>query len=138
MTSDATSLLTGPDAELYREADRLLRTRRVEGSHTVAAAVRTAAGNIYTALDLRSRKSAICGEPSAISAAHSAGDLELESIIAVCFNQDRSRTVPISPCGSCRELIHYHQPECRIIFQYDDTIVDVRAEELFRYPVIQT
>ena len=138
MIPDVTSILTGLDAQLYREADSLLRTRRVEGRHTVAAAVRTATGNIYTALDLRSRKTPICGEPCAISAAHSADDLQLEAIIAVCFNQDRTLTVPISPCGSCRELICYHQPECRVIFQYDGTIIDVRAEELFRFSIIQT
>jgi cytidine deaminase len=129
--------MTGLDAELYRVADTLLRARRVEGRHTVAAAARTATGNIYAALDLRSRKSAVCGEPCAISAAHSAGDLELNSIVAVCFNRERSLTIPISPCGSCRELINYHQPGCRVIFQYDGAIVNVRAEELFRYPIIQ-
>jgi cytidine deaminase len=109
----------------------------VNGKHSVGAAVRTASGNIYLGLDLRSRKSAICAEPGAISAAHSAGDYQLESIIAVCVTRDGSVTVPISPCGACRELINFHQPECRIIFQYDGAIVVERAEELFRFPVIQ-
>jgi cytidine deaminase len=138
MDLDPIRSLSVQDAELYNRASNLLRVRGLKGQHSVAAAVRTGAGNIYVSLDLLSRKSAICGEPGAISAAHSAGDYDLESIIAVCFSQDRSRIISISPCGSCRELINYHQPDCRVLFEYDDVMVETKASELFRFPSIQS
>ena len=125
------------DMELYNCASTVLRKFGVEGRHSVGAAVRTRSGKLYAALDLRSRKSAICAEPGAISAAHSAGDYDIEAIIDVCRSRDGSRLIPISPCGSCRELIHYHQPECRVLFEYDGSVVNVKAAELFRFPLIQ-
>jgi cytidine deaminase len=138
MDLDPIKSLSAQDTELYNRASDLLRVRGLKGQHSVAAAVRTVAGSIYASLDLLSRKTAICGEPGAISAAHSAGDYNLESIIAVCFSHDHSRIISISPCGSCRELINYHQPDCRVLFEYDNVMVETKASELFRFPSIQS
>jgi cytidine deaminase len=124
------------DAELVEHASRLLQERGVPGRHSVAAAVRATNGRIHSALDLRSRKSAICAEPSAISAAHSAGDYDLEAIVAICHYGEPSRLLAISPCGACRELLHFHQPGIRVLFEASGRLVAVSAADLFEYPTI--
>ena len=123
------------DVELFRLAAELLRDRGRPGKHSVAAAVR-AGSSVYLGLDLMSRKSPICAEPAAISAANSAGDYDLDAIVAVCFRGELSAPVSISPCGACRELVSFHAPECRVLFEYEGRLVDVKARELFPYPVI--
>ena len=122
------------DLELFESAREVLRVRGRSDKNSVGAAVRTDKG-IFIGLDLRSRKSAICAEPGAISAAYSAGGFLLESIVAVCRRGDEE-IVAISPCGACRELLNFHAPDCRALFQYEDSWVDLEARELFRYPII--
>lgn len=134
-TSHLVSSLPTKDAELFECARGVLRDKGRHGKNSVGAAVRTSNG-IYIGLDLMSRKSAICAEPGAISAAQSAGNYELEAIIAVCFRGDISEYRAISPCGACRELMNFHAPECRVLFEYEKSWVDITAKELFRYPVI--
>ncbi len=121
------------DLELFERAREVLRVRGRSDKNSVGAAVRTDKG-IFIGLDLKSRKSAICAEPGVISAAYSAGGYLLESIIAVCKRDED--IFAISPCGACRELLNFHAPECRVVFGYEDSWVDLRAKELFRYPII--
>lgn len=129
------SSLDPADVELFERARDVLHEKGRRGKNSVGAAVRTENG-IYASLDLMSRKSAICAEPGAISAAQSAGDYALKAIIAVCLRRDISQYLAISPCGACRELISFHAPDCRVIFEYEGSLVDVAAKDLFRYPVI--
>lgn len=138
MDHEPTESLSPYDAELYTQASEVLRRHGRPGKHSVGAALRTGAGTVYRSLDLQSRKSAICAEPGAIAAAHSDGEYELEAIIAVCFSENRDGTVAISPCGSCRELVNYHAPGCRMVFEYDEEVVVVEARDLFRFPLIQS
>src|SRR6266849_6245882 len=121
------------DLELFERAREVLRVRGRSDKNSVGAAVRTDKG-IFIGLDLKSRKSAICAEPGAISAAYSAGGYLLESIIAVCKRDEE--IFAISPCGACRELLNFHAPDCRVVFGYEDSWVDLKAKELFRYPII--
>jgi cytidine deaminase len=125
-----------PDhAELFERASEVLSVRGQPGKNSVGAAVRTDKG-IYVGLDLMSRKSAICAEPGAISAAYSAGSYSIQSIIAVCLRTDVSRIVSISPCGACRELLNFHAPDCQVLFEYGGSWIEIKAGDLFRYPVI--
>jgi len=123
------------DIELFEKArDVLNRYGRLD-KNSVGAAVRTDKG-IFIGLDLKSRMTPICAEPGAISAAYSGGAVNLESIVAVCMRGGASNIVAISPCGACRELINFHAPDCRVLFQYEEAWIDVQARELFKYPVI--
>ncbi len=123
------------DIELFEKArDVLNRYGRLD-KNSVGAAVRTEKG-IFIGLDLKSRMTPICAEPGAISAAYSGGAVNLESIVAVCMRGSASNIVAISPCGACRELINFHAPDCRVLFQYEETWIDAQARELFKYPVI--
>jgi cytidine deaminase len=123
------------DMELFERASDVLNRCGKPDKNSVGSAVRTDKG-IFTGLDLKSRKTPICAEPCAISAAYSGGAVNLESIIAVCMRGDASNIVAISPCGACRELINFHAPDCRVLFQYEKSWIDVQARQLFRYPII--
>ena len=129
------SSLSPEDTELFNCARDVLHGSGREGRNSVGAAVRTS-GGIYVGLDLMSRKSPICAEPGAISAAQSAGSYTLEAIIAVCLRTDISEYLAISPCGACRELINFHAPNCRVIFEYEGSWINAPAKELFQYPMI--
>lgn len=133
--NDPLAALSPADRELVGHAVDLLRTRGRAGYHSVAAAVR-AGDRLFAGLDLASRKSSVCAEPAAISAAHSAGSYALDAIVAVCLREDISSFASISPCGACRELISYQAPDCRVLFEYEGSLIDERARDLFRYPLI--
>ncbi|MCG5433321.1 hypothetical protein LV457_13645 [Mycobacterium sp. MYCO198283] len=124
------------DRALLDAANALLRRRRRPGLHSVAAAVRTAGGNTYVALDVRSRKSPVCAEPCAVSAAHSAGDYDIERIAAVVLAGDDGQPAVIAPCGACRELLHFHAPRAEVLVQDGAQLARVPIAELFRYPDI--
>lgn len=83
--------------------------------NTVCAAVLDGAGDVWLGLDLVSRMSSVCAEPSALAAAHLNGSTDIRSIVAVCFTPDLSETIVISPCGACRERIWYHAPNARVV-----------------------
>lgn len=120
------------DLELVEEAEHLLRERGRQGSHSVAAVLLTSSGKCYKSLDLRSRKSSICAEPGAIAAANTAGDYDLERIVAV-FRTKSQRMVVLSPCGACRELIAWHAPACQVIIEANQALWRVSAGDLFLF-----
>ena len=95
-------------------AAAITRLRRPK-LNTVCAAVLDSDGNVWLGLDLVSRMSSVCAEPSAIAAANLNGATNLRSIAAVCFTPDLSETTVISPCGACRERIWYHAPAARVV-----------------------
>ncbi len=83
------------------------------GFHTVGAAVRTASGRVFAAVNLDATvgRMAVCAEPIAIGAAIMAGERQFACIAAV--RQPRPGELPaeiavVSPCGGCRELLCDH------------------------------
>jgi cytidine deaminase len=132
---DLVGSLPPADRELFRRAREVLQGQGRPGRNSVAAAVR-AGDSTYVGLDLISRKSSVCAEPAAISAAQAAGDYDLVAIVAVCFRPDAEKFVAISPCGACRELMNFHAPGCRVLFEYQGAPVAVTASDLFGYPAI--
>ena len=101
--------------------------------NTVVAGVLTDCGRMYLGLDVVSRKSSACAEPSAISQAHFEGFYTIASIVAVCYTHDLQEIVVISPCGACRELIWYQHPEARVVMPGDPDPVSVAANNLFAF-----
>ena len=75
----------------------------------VGAAVRSKSGKIYDAANLENASSGLsmCAEAGALSAANSAGDLEIAAIAVVGFDFTDPASVSrvVAPCGSCRQLI---------------------------------
>ena len=119
------------ELKLVDAAKAALRPRRRAAKNTVCAGVLASDGQTYLGLDVVSRKSSVCAEPTAIAQAHFNGAYGITSIVAVCFTPDLEEIVVISPCGACRELIWYHDPQARILLPGDPEPVVVTASELF-------
>lgn len=114
--------MTRADEELIERARAIIAKRFKEGFHHVGAALRTRSGSVFAAvhLDAYVGRIAVCAEAAAIGVAASAGDTDIDTIVAV----DRHGRV-LSPCGMCRELIMDYSPDCRVILR-EDAVVPVR------------
>ena len=123
--------VTPAEQELLSQVTDALKLRRRAHKNTVCAGVIVGGGSTFLGLDVVSRKSSVCAEPTAIAHAHLHGAYDIISVAAVCFEPDLREVVVISPCGACRELIWYHAPQARILMPGDPTPVAVVAEDLF-------
>ena len=105
-------MLTESDQELIALAQDLIAQRYREDHHHIAAALRTRSGRIFTGVHVEAHvgRITICGEAVAIGAAATAGDTDIDTIVAVCETGDI-----VSPCGMCRELISDYAPQARVI-----------------------
>jgi len=107
--------LNRSDRELIRAAQDALRRGYDAQHHGVAAAVRTRSGAVFLGLNLDGIHTP-CAEPVAIGAAVTAGDRDIESMVAVCR---RGREFPVlSPCGTCRQLLFDYAPKATVIVRF--------------------
>jgi cytidine deaminase len=88
--------------------------------HTVAAAVRSRDGRIWTGIHLGATvgRMSVCAEPIAYGRALIDGDGTAMSIVAVRHpkpEEDGGAIEIVSPCGACRELLMDHAPDCQVI-----------------------
>jgi cytidine deaminase len=90
-------------------------------SGTVAAALRTRSGKIYTGICVDTACSmGFCAEHSAVAEMLKAHEAEVETIVAV--SEDSGI---IAPCGRCRELLwqlHLSNRATRVIISPDRTL----------------
>ena len=119
--------LTKKDQELVAAAREAIRARYRDEWQEVGAALRTRDGRIITGVNIDAYlgRMAVCAEAVAIGRAITeAGDQGIETIVAVRHPKpgetDRSIAV-VSPCGSCREIIHDYDPKARVIVPNGDT-----------------
>ena len=86
------------------------------------SALKTVSGNIFVGVHVEAGNGRItlCAEAVAIGAAATAGDTEIETIIAVTESGD---IVP--PCGMCRELISDYSPDAMVILEQDGHIDEI-------------
>ena len=116
----APAALGAADLALVQAAtDTLLRHYRPFW-HTVAAAIRSRDGRIWTGVHLGATvgRMSVCAEPIAYGRALLEGDGTVESIVAVRHPkpEEEGGTIEIvSPCGACRELLMDHAPDCWVI-----------------------
>lgn len=95
---------------------------------TVASVVKSRAGNIYKGINIRSNHG-YCAESIALGAALTAGDKEIETIVAVSFE---GHVLP--PCGTCRQLLFECAKGCDIIISIENgTLVKTSIESLLPY-----
>lgn len=102
-------------------------------NHTVGAAVRCQSGKIYSGVNVFSIYGA-CAEQIAIGCAITAGERELECIVAV-RGEHGEEVLP--PCGNCRQILSDYAPECKVIIKVKNRLKKVYAKELlpFAYEV---
>ena len=115
------------DRELHRIAVALLRKRYRKGRHTVAAALRTSGGKVYTGVCVDGLHSP-CAEPIALGAAIVAGAPTFRTIVAV----NRAGVLP--PCGNCRQMLIDYAPALEVLVQGGSHPRKVRASELLPFP----
>ena len=107
--------LNTKDRALIRAAEDALRRGFDAQHHDVAAAVRTRSGSIYLGFDIIGLHTP-CAEPVAFGAAVTAGDREIESMVAVC--RSGRRIVVLSPCGTCRQMLYEYAPHASAIVRF--------------------
>jgi cytidine deaminase len=113
--------LTDEDRELIELARAAIRRRYRDEWQEVGAALRTRDGRIITGVNIDAYlgRMAVCAEAVAIGRAITeAGDKGIETIVAVRHPKpdEADRTIAVvSPCGSCREIIHDYDAKARVI-----------------------
>ena len=114
-------MLSKKDKELIDAATKAISARYRNDWQEVGAAMRTRDGRIITGVNIDAYlgRMAVCAEAVAIGRAITeAGDQGIETIVAVRHpkpgEQDRTVAV-VSPCGSCREIIHDYDAKAQVI-----------------------
>ena len=114
------SKLTVKDEELIAAAAKTIKSRYRNDWQEVGAALRTRDGRVVTGVNLDAYvgRGAVCAEAIAIGTALTAnGDHGIETIVAVRHPKpgEAGEIAVVSPCGTCRELIHDYDAKARVI-----------------------
>jgi len=118
--------LTAKDHELIAVAREAIEKRYRDEWQEVGAALRTRDGRIMTGVNIDAYlgRMAVCAEAVAIGRAITeAGDQGIETIVAVRHPKpgEADQTIAVvSPCGSCREIIHDYDANARVIVPNGD------------------
>jgi cytidine deaminase len=113
-------MLTKKDKELIAAATNAISQRYRNDWQEVGAAMRTRDGRIVTGVNIDAYigRNAICAEAIAIGRAITeTGDHGIESIVAVRHPKpgEPGNIAVVSPCGTCRELIHDYDAKAKVI-----------------------
>lgn len=111
-----TSPLTPADREVLEAAISAARRLHIPQIQEVGAALRTRAGNLYSAIHFESATgfATVCGEVAALSVMVAQGERDLDIIAAVALREDGGLWL-LPPCGRCRELISEFNPTAWVI-----------------------
>ena len=129
-------MLSKKDEELIEAARAAIKGRYRNEWQEVGAALRTRDGRVVTGVNIDAYlgRMAICAEAIAIGRLITeTGDTGIETIVAVRHprpNEKDQTIAVVSPCGSCRELIHDYAPKARVIVPNGKTPTAVSIGEL--------
>jgi cytidine deaminase len=129
-------MLSKKDQELIEAAKAAIQSRYRNDWQEVGAALRTRDGRIVTGVNIDAYlgRMAVCAEAVAIGRLITeVGDTGIEAIVAVRHPKpsEKNKTVAVvSPCGSCRELIHDYAPNARVIVPNGKTPTSVSIGKL--------
>ena len=124
------------DKELIAAATQAIKDRYRNDWQEVGAAIRTRDGRVVTGVNLDAYvgRGAVCAEAVAIGRALTEkGDQGIETIVAVRHPKpdEPSREIAVvSPCGTCRELIHDYDARARVIVPDNGRVAVVTIGEL--------
>ena len=130
--------ITDTDRELISQALMVLEKNFDDGvyNHTVGCALLTRGGRIYTGVNCDGIHGS-CAEYITVGAAISAGERELDTIVAV---HDKAHNFVLSPCGNCRQMLFEYCPDIKVILNDDEgNLIKVAARDLLPFawqPVI--
>jgi cytidine deaminase len=129
-------MLSKKDEELIEAARAAIKGRYRNEWQEVGAALRTRDGRVVTGVNIDAYlgRMAICAEAIAIGRLITeTGDTGIETIVAVRHprpNEKDQTIAVVSPCGSCRELIHDYAPKARVIVPNGKTPIAMSIGEL--------
>lgn len=93
----------------------------------IGSALRCKNGNIYTGVNLRFTHGA-CAEVIATGSAITAGERELDCIVAVGV---KGEVLP--PCGNCRQMLYNFSPGCYVIMDIRKELVKIKLADLIPF-----
>ncbi len=131
--------LSDADHELVAAANDVLARSYRPFWHTVAAAIRSSDGRVWTGVHLGTTvgRLSVCAEPIAFGRAVLDGDGTIDTIVAVRHPKpeetDRELAV-VSPCGACRELVLDYSPDARVILKGSNGLLKVPVRLLLPSP----
>lgn len=128
-----TDQLTDADQELIAEAEAVLEEFHEPGRHRCSAAIRSSSGEIYSGINMITGGQAdVHSEPVALSQAVMAGDTDIETSVAMVYEDDDSSNPMrvVSACGVCRELYNTFAPDVVVIVPGEDGPVKAELSEL--------
>lgn len=112
--------LDAADEELVAAARAVITRLHRPFWHTVAAAIRSRDGRVWTGVHLGATvgRLAVCAEPIALGRAILEGDGTVATAVAVRHRKAEEGPGPpdiVSPCGACRELLMDYAPDAMVI-----------------------
>ena len=136
LPNDVMTALEAVDLDLIEAARAVMRRHHRPFWHTVAAAIRSVDGRVWTGVHLGTTvgRLSVCAEPIALGRAILEGDGSIETMVAVRHpkpEEDDQSIAVVSPCGACREMILDYAPDARIILPGP---LLVSARTLLPYP----
>jgi cytidine deaminase len=113
-------MLTDKDQKLIAAATDAIKSRYRNDWQEVGAALFTRDGRLITGVNIDAYvgRGAVCAEAIAIGRAITEnGDKGIDTIVAVRHPKpgEPGDIVVVSPCGTCRELIHDYDAKARVI-----------------------
>lgn len=122
-------MLSAENRRLVEAATETLRQAHRSEDHTVAAAARDSAGNVFTGMNVYHFTGGPCAEPVAIGQAVASARARLPLTAMVAVNE---RGV-ISPCGRCRQILFDACRDIDVLVRSADGLVAVPVAELLPY-----
>lgn len=135
MQDDQTLNVT--DRELLNSACAHIRERYRKDFTTIAGALRTKSGKIYTGINLRYRigNEQACGEAMAIYNALNDGESDFDTLVGVKYRAGTDTFEVVNACGWCRQLFSYNTP-LKIILDNNGKLEVREAKGLLPLPFI--
>jgi cytidine deaminase len=131
--------LTASDHELIGVAVQTLERHYRTFWHTVAAAIRSRDGRIWTGIHIGATvgRLAVCAEAVALGRAILEGDASIASVVAVRHpkpDELHRELAVVSPCGACREMIVDHAPDAMAILRVGGILTKLPIGDLLPLP----
>ncbi|WP_203330770.1 cytidine deaminase [Rhodovastum atsumiense] len=131
--------LDAADHDLIATARAVLERHYQPFRHTVAAALRSHDGRVWTGVHLGATvgRLQICAEAVALGRAVLEGDGSIATAVAVRHpkpEEDEQEIAVVSPCGACREMITDYAPHALVIVPYAAGLVKVLVGALLPLP----
>ena len=108
--------LSDEDYDLIDHAKKTADRLHVDDLHEVAASLRTSSARVFSGIHIEANEgfADVCGEVAAICSMVSAGEREIDTIVAIHSDGIGNYRL-LSPCGRCRELISDFNLQANVI-----------------------